>query len=199
MATPSTPAFLKPSDANASKPSDGKPESAPNAPKKARKGIPRWILLVVPGVLLIAGAVFCLLFLRHRATAQHAKGASSSSTTSISTPAPTVELPLDPFVVNLADTGGHSYARIGLTLQLVASPAASAKGEKKDGAAADTASPKDMVRDTIITVLNQEQSTDLLAPDGKEHLKQAIRAAIAARDPQLKIADIYFTEFLIQQ
>jgi flagellar FliL protein len=199
MATPSTPSFLKPQETEAAiKPPD-------DASKKPDKRVSRWVLLSAFGTLFIAVAIVCLLFLRHRAKAQSGKIAFGSSASANSKsvhlppPTPTVELPLDPFVVNLADAGGHSYARIGLTLSLTASQDASGKSEEKAGAAGDVASSRDMVRDTIITVLNQEQSTDLLAPDGKEHLKQAIRAAVAARNPQLKIANIYFTEFLIQQ
>jgi flagellar FliL protein len=191
MATPSSPTFLKPQDADASSPSDAASETATEqTSKKSSRGI----LFAILGVLVVAGAVGGFLFFRrHKAT----RSASASVAVKQSAPIATVDLPLDPFVVNLADTGGHSYARIGLTLQLAA-PVATGKKEKKE-ASADASGPRDMVRDTVITTLNQEQSTDLLAPDGKEHLKQTIRSAIAARDPQMKIIDIYFTEFLIQQ
>ncbi len=196
MATPS-PGFLKPSEFDApEKPSGGTPNAAAS---KARKGFPRGIVFIALCALLIAGAVSCLVFLRHRARTHHTNLASGTSLNAShakeASPEPAVELPLEPFVVNLADAGGHSYARIGLTLRL----AVSGKSESKDQAATNAAGSRDMVRDTIITVLNQEQSAELLAPSGKEHLKQAVRAAVAARDPQLHILDIYFTEFLIQQ
>ena len=196
MSTPSSP-FLKSQDADVTSPSDAASETATEqASKKSSRGI----LFAILGLLVVAGAVGGFLFFRHHKTTRSANAsAAGSSAAAAKQPAPiaTVDLPLDPFVVNLADTGGHSYARIGLTLQLAA-PAATGKKEKKE-ASADASGPRDMVRDTVITVLNQEQSTDLLAPGGKEHLKQAIRSAVAARDPQVKIIDIYFTEFLIQQ
>jgi flagellar FliL protein len=202
MATPSSPAFLKTTDVEASaKAADA--ISGSSSQGSCKKFL-RIILFTTFGVLVLAASAACLLFFRHRIAAQHVKNASyGSASESGAAPkaipaAPTVELPLDPFVVNLADAGGHSYARIGLTLQLVSPPAASATSEKK-GAAADLSGPRDMVRDTIITVLNQEQSADLLAPGGKQQLKQAIRAAVVARDAQVKIVDIYFTEFLVQQ
>ena len=202
MATPSSPAFLKTTDAEASaKTADT--ISGPSS-QKSRKKFLRIILFTMFGVLVLAASVAGLLFFRHRPTTQQTKSAASeiSSTRGAAPKAipavPKVELPLDPFVVNLADAGGHSYARIGLTLQLAAPSGASATSEKT-GAPADLAGPRDMVRDTIITVLNQEQSADLLAPGGKEHLKQSIRAAVAMRDAQVKIVDIYFTEFLVQQ
>ena len=196
MATPS-PGFLKAPDFDTSgRVSEETPKAAAS---KARKGFPRGVFFVALCALLIAGAVSCLVFLRRRARTHHTNLASGTSLNASGAkavpPEPAVELPLDPFVVNLADAGGHSYARIGLTLRV----AASAKSESKDQAATNAAGSRDMVRDTIITVLNQEQSAQLLAPGGKEHLKQAVRTAVAARDPQLHIIDIYFTEFLIQQ
>ncbi len=199
MATPSSPAFLKPQDGDTA--AESSDRTSDTTPEKTDKGFPRWILFTALGILLVAGASGYLLFLRHRPKTHNAKGNSIAGATApkAAVPVPTTDLPLDPFVVNLADASGHSYARIGLTLQLIAPAAASGKSQKKDAAAGDVSGPRDMVRDTIITVLNQEQSTNLLAPGGKEHLKQAIRAAVTARDPQIKVADIYFTEFLIQQ
>jgi flagellar basal body-associated protein FliL len=82
------------------------------------------------------------------------------------------DLPLDPLVVNLADEGGHSYARLGLTLQ-IANPSARAGSESADAAGAAT-DMRDTLRDQIISVLHLQQSTGLLAPNGKDHLKQAI-------------------------
>ncbi len=199
MATPSTPAFLKPQDLDTvERPSEANSSAAV---EKTRKRFPRWVFFALLGLVLIAAGGF--LFWRYRRnTHSDRNGAVPNSAASVvaaktATPVPTIDLPLDPFVVNLADAGGHSYARIGLTLQLVAL-AATGKSEKQ-AATGDASGPRDMVRDTVITVLNQEQSTDLLAPGGKEHLKQAIKAAVTARDPQVKIADIYFTEFLVQQ
>lgn len=119
-----------------------------------------------------------------------ASAKSSAETAKNSTPLAVINLPLEPFVVNLADAGGHSYARIGITLHL-ATPASAGS----DATASDL---RDMVRDQIIEVLNRQESADLLAPDGKEHLKQAIAAAILDRNPQFKVIDIYFTQFLVQ-
>jgi flagellar FliL protein len=192
MSTPSSPTFLRSQDADATSPSDA---ASDTATEQTSKKSSRGILFAILGFLVIAGAVGGFLFFRHHKTT---RSANTSAAVKQSAPIATVDLPLDPFVVNLADTGGHSYARIGLTLQLAA-PDVAGKKEKKEASSADASGSRAMVRDTVITVLNQEPSTDLLAPGGKEHLKQAIRSAVAARDPQVEIIDIYFTEFLIQQ
>lgn len=129
------------------------------------------------------------------ASALHKKK-SSSDTSKPAAPPTVIDLPLEPFVVNLADAGGHSFARIGLTLHMATPAGVKNKASGEKDATADNL--RDMVRDQIISVLNQQQSTDLLAPNGKERLKRAIQAAIRAKDPQLHAVDIYFTEFLVQ-
>lgn len=198
MAITTTPTLLKPSAAEPADSPTGQPDGG--SPKK-RTGVLRWVLLAA-GLLLLAGIGGGIYFARHHGflsrtastTAQSKKSVAPPSKNSV--PQTTIDLPLEPFVVNLADAGGHSYARIGLSLH-IAMPAPSKKDASTESAAA-ASELSDMVRDRIIGVLNRQQSADLLAPDGKENLKQAIRAAVAAKDPQIKVIDIYFTEFLVQ-
>ena len=54
------------------------------------------------------------------------------------------------------------------------------------------------VRDTTLTVLGRQSADDLLAVNGKEHLKVELKAALAKHNPELKVADVYFTDFLVQ-
>jgi flagellar protein FliL len=48
-------------------------------------------------------------------------------------------------------------------------------------------------------VLGHQSSDALLAPDGKERLKAALKVAIAERNPEIKVTDVFFTEFLVQR
>ena len=203
------PTILKTPNSSGSSGAPSPEKSAAPAPPPASGsggGRLRWILIgAVALVLLGAIGVGGRLYLR-----KHAHGATSAAKTpkkaeKPATPAPptTVEMPMEPFVVNLADPGGHSYARVGLSLSLIA-PAAAPKsdGGGEGGAAAqsadDSSALRDLARDTIITVISQQQSADLLAPGGKDHLKELLKQALTARDPRLKVADIYITEFLVQ-
>jgi flagellar protein FliL len=38
-----------------------------------------------------------------------------------------------------------------------------------------------------------------LAVQGKEQLKTELKAAIAQRNPELKVTEVFFTEFLVQR
>ena len=204
------PTILKTPNSSGSSGAPSPEKSAAPAPAPASgsgSGRLRWILIgSVALVLLGAIGVGGRLYLRKHAhgaaaTAQAAPASKTEEKTTVPAPPTTVEMPMEPFVVNLADPGGHSYARVGLSLSLIA-PAAPAKSEGEGGAAAqsadDSSALRDLARDTIITVISQQQSADLLAPGGKDHLKQLLKQALTARDPRLKVADIYITEFLVQ-
>lgn len=105
---------------------------------------------------------------------------------------------LEPLVVNLADSAGGAYLRASITLNI-----ADAKGSPKDEKKAEDAKAgKEMdaaVRDTALTVLGQQTSDGLLAADGKDRLKRELKAALAARNPDVKVTDLFFTEFLVQR
>ena len=110
---------------------------------------------------------------------------------------------MEPLLVNLADASGNAYIRLGITLRVAdandrpaartaqAREGAGSAGEAKDGVAA--------LRDTALAVLGRQTSSNLLAADGKEHLKNELRRALAERNGDVKVTDLYFTEFLVQR
>ncbi len=200
MAITPTPAFVKSTSLEPAKEPANTPAMEPEGDSPKKRNALRWILRGAGILVLLAAIVGGVEFARY---SRHQVGAGlsaaifkkSSTVEQKTSTQVAIDLPLDPFVVNLADAGGHSYARIGLTLHLatLAEPRKSASTE--NDAANDL---RDMVRDQIIEVLNRQQSVDLLAPNGKEHLKQAIEAAITAKSPRVHVIDIYFTQFLVQ-
>ncbi len=114
---------------------------------------------------------------------------------------PTHAMVLEPMVVNLADEGGKAYLRLGVTLRVM-------DPEPKKGEKAKEEQPKEAkdigdadaaVRDTTLEVLGRQTAEMLLAPEGKEQLKKELKAAIAQRNPELKVTEVFFTEFLVQR
>jgi flagellar protein FliL len=103
---------------------------------------------------------------------------------------------LEPLLVNLADEGGSSYLRLSLTLQL-ASAAAKKDSSSNSGAGADDAVAT--IRDTALTILGRQTAEGLLAQGGKELLRVQLKNALARRDPDLKVKQIFFTDFLVQR
>lgn len=96
-------------------------------------------------------------------------------------------LPLDTFVVNLADPDERAYLRIGVSLGL---------DHKVDGR---ESVPVPLVRDAILGVLAVSKPDDLLTSAGKEKLKADLLQALEMRAPHLGVREVYFTEFLIQR
>ncbi len=109
---------------------------------------------------------------------------------------------LEPLLVNLADSGGNAYLRVGLTLR-VADVADKRGAKSKDEKSSDGKGGKDVdaaaVRDTALMVLGRQTSEGLLSVDGKERLKAELNAAMAEHNADLKVTDMFFTEFLVQR
>jgi flagellar basal body-associated protein FliL len=97
-------------------------------------------------------------------------------------------LHLEPFVVNLTDAEDNRFLRVGIDLALEREPS------NKEGSESAA-----RVRDCIIFVLSTWRSDSLLAPDGKQKLKDEILHALQDRVPELGVKEVYFTEFLVQR
>lgn len=124
-------------------------------------------------------------------------GCKSSSSSKGSGKDPNAEiktvLHLEPFVVNLADPEDNHFLRVGVDLGLdVALSGKESKG-------AEGAVPMARIRDCILEVLSSWHSDALLAPEGKEKLKNELLRALHARAPEVGIKEIYFTDFLVQR
>jgi flagellar FliL protein len=101
---------------------------------------------------------------------------------------------LEPMVVNLADNTAGSYLRVSMTLNVADPTDVSAKEEKSTNNGADAA-----LRDTALTVLGKQTSEGLLVADGKERLKKELKVAFTMHNPEIKVTDLFITEFLVQR
>lgn len=150
------------------------------------------VLLTLGGV---AGVVVYLAKSNRLAPGLIGGGANAANMAPLPSTAATVVL--EPLLVNLADASGHGYLRAGVTLRVLGppemSPKADATVKKVDS---EVSAP---LRDIALDVLGRQQVTDLMLPDGKEKLKVELKKAFLERDPYVKVTDIYFTEFLVQQ
>ena len=159
------------------------------------------LVAVLTGVVIagagIAGSVFYLVRSGRLSSLSHPT--VTKPTTVVA--AQTHMLTLDPLLVNLADSSGNAYLRLSLALRVAdvgkqKGPKESEEGSKGSSAESDSTV---VVRDAALAVLGRETSDDLLAVDGKERLKAELKAALAQHDSDLKVVDIYFTDFLVQR
>jgi flagellar protein FliL len=138
------------------------------------------ILLIATVLLSLLGAIGFWMY------SSRAKTAEAASETK-----PLIMVHLDPFVVNLADTGEKSYLRVGIDLGVELA------GREKKSESTSESTP--VIRDTIISVLSTRHGDELLTAEGKQKLKDDLIASLKARPVTSNVREIYFNEFLVQR
>jgi flagellar basal body-associated protein FliL len=106
-------------------------------------------------------------------------------------------LPLESFTVNLADAEEGRFLRATMALAVEGQLPAITKGDNKPVETGLVSMAT--IRDSMITVLAQCTSDQLLTPDGKAKLKADLLNALNRDVPALRARDVYFTEFLVQR
>jgi flagellar protein FliL len=162
------------------------PPSAPGKTAPRKLGGRR--LATVAVVLIGIGSGVWWGFIRPR-------GASSANQEQAA-PTRTV-LPLESFTVNLADPEDGRFLRATLALGVDGQLPTITKGENKpvETAAVSMAT----IRDSILTILAQCTSEQLLTPEGKTKLKADLINALNRDVPDLRVREVYLTEFLVQR
>ncbi|HET6600198.1 MAG TPA: flagellar basal body-associated FliL family protein [Burkholderiaceae bacterium] len=158
-------------------------ETGTGTPPKPRskKKLVLFIAIALVALLLAGGAT--LVVMKMRAARAAILGDSGTATqVDDAHPArrdpdhPPVFLPLDPFVVNLADRDADRYAQIGLTFEVA------------DAEFADRLKVyMPAIRNTVLMILAQKTSADLLDRPGKEQLATQIQRE-AARTMGIEVA-----------
>lgn len=152
--------------------------AAPAADAPAKKGSKKLIIIIVAVVLLLvlAGGGAAFFLLKKKAgdeTAEDGEADGGHAKAAAHAPAPKkpehkpghppTYLPLDPFVVNLADREQERYAQIGVTLEV------------DDPKFADEMKGyMPAIRNGILMVLSHKTSAELLEREGKEKLADEI-------------------------
>jgi flagellar FliL protein len=99
-------------------------------------------------------------------------------------------IPMDQFLVNLADKDASRFVRV--KLGLVVETKAEAEDIVKDEVA------KTRLRSAILEVLAQQTADRLVTPEGKTELKKAITERAASVIGTNKVLDVLFTDFVVQ-
>jgi flagellar FliL protein len=154
------------------------------------------LIAVVAGVLIAAFGVGSVMYYLARAGKLPTHGGAAK--TEPVAPITTHAIVLEPLLVNLSDAGGTSYLRVALTLR-VADSAGKKDATPKEEKSKDSDDAVAAVRDTALMVLGRQTADGLLAPDGKEQLKSELKLALAKHNVDLKVTDIFFTDFLVQR
>ena len=179
----------------------GASPSSPPPPDAVAAKVPivPLLLAVVAGVVIATGSVGGVFYYLAHTGRLSMQGGVTQRADAIA-PTMTRAMVLEPLLVNLADAGGSSYLRIALTLRIA--EVADKKGTKPAGEKSKDDKADDAVaavRDTVLTVLGRQTAEELSTAVGKEHLKTELKAALAEHNSDLKVKDIFFTDFLVQR
>ena len=140
----------------------------------AKKGSKKlWIIIGVVVLLVAGGGGGYVMMQRKAAAAAAAEAEGGHEASAEAAPAhkphkrdahtPPAYLPLDPFVVNLADRDNDRYAQIGITLEI------------DDAKFADEMKAyMPAVRNAILMILSHKTASDMLGREGKEQLAAEI-------------------------
>ncbi len=147
----------------------------------------KWIIIAVIVLLIVGGGIVGWMMIQ--------KGTKDKADRP--TPAPEVKfdqassfgniLPLEPFVVNLADPGGKRYLKTKIELELAA-------GTLQD----ELSTRMPQLRDTILLQLSSKTMEDIQNIDGKIALRNELIMRINQILTKGKIRNLYFTEFVVQ-
>jgi flagellar FliL protein len=146
------------------------PAAAAEEGKVAKPKSKKLIIIIALVVVLVAAGVGGWLFLAKKsAQADDAEGEDAPAAAAKADPkAVPAFLPLESLVVNLADPGGERMAQIGITIEL------------SDAHAVDKVKVyMPTIRSSILMLVSQRTSTELLALEGKEKLAADIKREVS--------------------
>ena len=157
------------------------PAAAPAEGEAPKKGPKKLIIIIAAAVLVLllggGGAAFFVMKKKNAEAAAAAEGEDTEEAAPKEAKKsekhdehkkPPAFVPLDPFVVNLADKDAERYAQVGISLQV-------------DDAhmAEEMKAYMPAIKDTIILILSHKSSQELLTLDGKQKMAEEIRRAAA--------------------
>jgi flagellar FliL protein len=170
-------------------------EEQQSSPKpKGRSAIAKTLMIVLLALVSSAGGGLISFMLISKTLGAQAKKAEKPEKAEQEKIAEMLEksavIPLEPFVVNLADTDAARYLRIKISLMV------DNKARVKE--LTDNQALQLKVRDVILQSLTAKRAQDLINTEGKNNLRHEIQEKVAMYFREPKLVDVVFTEFVIQ-
>lgn len=157
-------------------------ETKAPAPAKSKGGFMKLLVIVL---LAVAGGGGGAYFYFVKAAPAQAKEVEPEPE-----PEPTGIVELEPFVVNLADTGATRFLRVTLSLVV--------QDEEQAKEIDEHALEKARVRSAILELLAEQAAETIVTPEGKVELKALIIERVQHAAHELKVVDVLYSEFVIQ-
>lgn len=156
---------------------------APPKPKGGKRSLIKFAIIGVVALMLMGGGFYGFKVFSKKDTGHGAVGEKKSEE---GTKEPGQMVPLDPFVINLADPEVR-YLKISINLE------ADSEQVKEE---ANNRMPQ--IRDTILMLMTSKTSEDVKDVGGKLKLQDEIVSRVNHYFSKGKIKAVYFTEFVMQ-
>jgi flagellar protein FliL len=156
--------------------------AVPPAPEGS-KGGSKLVIILIAAIVATAGVAGAGAFwYLHKPETAEAKPKPKASSRGL--------VKFQPFVANLADPGGSRFVRA--TVQLVVeSPKLAEEAEKNPVLLMQA-------RSEILELLAQQTAAELVTPEGKTKLKEAILEHVKESLEEVKVVDVLFSDFVVQ-
>ena len=166
-------------------------EETENGSKSGIGGSKTVLIIIIAGFVLfmaMAGAGFYILW-------QKMPGSSANSVT-VSKSATEKKQPsnamgpicsINPFVINLAGSGGKRFLRVKMDLEL-----------KDQTIFEQVRAQLPRIKDNILTILSVKKFQDISTVKGKSDLRAEIAATVDTLFSKGAVTNVYFTEFVIE-
>ena len=153
------------------------PAAAPAEGEAAPKGKKKLIIIIVAAllVLVLGGGAAAFFMMKSHSDADAAEGDDTEQSEPVKKSkkaeakkeekhGPPTFVPLDPFVVNLADKDVERYAQVGINLQV-----------DDPKVAEEMKGYMPAIRNAVLMILAHKSAADILSPEGKQKLAEEIR------------------------
>ena len=158
------------------------PEASPPAEKaKPKRSLKKVLIMGVLGLLLVGGGLVAYVMFTDDPPVGKEAHASQAASKSV------VNMPLEPFLVNLADKESRRYLKLKVELEV-----------NNEETAKELEKSMPRIRDALILLLSSKTYLDLASYQGKQQLKREIKQKVTALPGGNKISDVFFTEFVAQ-
>jgi flagellar protein FliL len=154
---------------------------APPTKAKSKLSVKKVLIMGFLGLLLIAGGLVAYVMMTDDPTVGREAQAREVS------PQDRVTMPLDPFLVNLADKESRRYLKLKVELEV-----------DQEATAKELEKFTPNIRDALILLLSSKTYLDISSSEGKQQLKKEIKQRVAKLPGGKKVSNVFFTEFVAQ-
>ncbi len=159
--------------------------AAVEAPVKAGMG-KKMILMILVGILLLGGGGGAAwFFMGGKDEKPNAHEEQAKAEGAHEEPGPIMEL--EPFLLNLADRDELRFLKVSIKLELD-------RPEEKT----DFQNKVPAIRDALLVLLSSKESQILRTVNGKRRVREEIMTRVNGVMSKGKIANVFFTDFIIQ-